>query len=103
MAESKIKFDHPQVPGEQFETLHSLSKWKRYILTEHKFEPYSGIYAEGHYIRANDEIDDIHSLYVLQYDWEQTIKKEDRSIAFLKTVVEKIYSGLREIEDTVVA
>lgn len=100
--ESKIKFDHPQIPGVSFETLHSLAKWKRHILTTHHFEPHSGIYAEGHYVRGHEpDLDPIHSLYVLQFDWEQTIRKEDRNLEFLKSTVEKIFSGLKEVEDEV--
>lgn len=82
--ESKIKFDHHLIPGVTLETLHSLAKWKRHILTEHKFEPHSGIYAEGHYLRGHEpELDPTHSLYVLQFDWEMTINKEDRNLEFL--------------------
>ncbi len=90
------------MPGVSFETLHSLAKWKRHILTAHNFEPYTGIYAEGHYVRGHEpDLDPIHSLYVLQFDWEQTIKKEDRNLEYLRSTVEKIYAGLREVEDKV--
>jgi aspartate--ammonia ligase len=69
--ESKIRFEHPLIPGTHFETLHSLAKWKRHILTAHNFEPYSGLYAEGHYVRGHEpDLDLTHSLYVLQFDWE---------------------------------
>lgn len=50
--ESKVKFDHPSVPEKHFETLHSLAKWKRHTLTEQSFEPHSGLYVEGHYVRG---------------------------------------------------
>jgi aspartate--ammonia ligase len=63
---SKIKFEHAALPGCTLETLHSLAKWKRHILTEHSVAPYSGIYVEGHYIRGYEPIlDETHSLYVL--------------------------------------
>ena len=78
------------------ETLHSLAKWKRHMLTDHDFELYSGLYAEGHYLRGHEpELDAIHSIYVLQYDWEMAIKKEDRNLEFLMSTVRKIYEGLK--------
>ena len=101
--ESKIKFSHDSVPGVHVETLHSLAKWKRHTLTEHHFEPYSGIYVEGHYVRGFEPtLDEIHSIYVLQFDWEMTIKKADRNVEFLKGIVTKIYEGLRKVEETMV-
>jgi len=64
--ESKIKFDHTAVPGYQLETLHSLAKWKRHVLTEHQINNNRGIYVEGHYFRGYEPIlDETHSLYVL--------------------------------------
>jgi aspartate--ammonia ligase len=65
--ESKIRFEHDLLsPGEHLETLHSLAKWKRHILTDHQFEPYSGIFVEGHYVRGFEpELDETHSIYVL--------------------------------------
>ena len=54
--------------------MHSLAKWKRHILTEHKVAPYSGVYVEGHYVRGYEPVlDETHSLYVLQFDWEIVI------------------------------
>ena len=101
--ESKVKFEHHLVPGVTLETLHSLAKWKRHMLTDHQFEPYNGIYAEGHYLRGHEpELDPVHSIYVLQFDWEMTIKKEDRTLEFLKATVRKIYDGLKQVEDIVI-
>ena len=64
--ESKIKFDHKAVPNCHLETLHSLAKWKRHILTEYQIDSHSGIYVEGHYVRGYEPVlDETHSLYVL--------------------------------------
>lgn len=83
--ESKIKFEHDVIPGQHFETLHSLAKWKRHVLTDYDFKPYEGIYVEGHYVRGYEPIlDETHSIYVLQLDWEMTIRKEDRKLEFLQ-------------------
>ncbi len=100
--ESKIKFEHHQIEGTHLETLHSLAKWKRHILTTHEFQPQSGIWAKGHYVRGHEpELDATHSIYVLQFDWEQTIRKEDRHLGYLKETVEKIYDGLKEVEEEI--
>ena len=97
--ESKIKFDHKAVPGCHLETLHSLAKWKRHILTEYQIDSHSGIYVEGHYVRGYEPVlDETHSLYVLQFDWEMTITKEDRNLEFLKSTVTKIFESLRHVE-----
>lgn len=98
-----IKFEHRQIPGAHFETLHSLAKWKRHILTTHEYEAGTGIYCEGHYVRGHEpELDQTHSIYVLQFDWEQTLRKEDRTLDYLKQTVTKIYEGLKEVEEAVV-
>lgn len=97
--DSKIRFTHDQVPGLHLETLHSLAKWKRNTLTEHNFDVHSGIYVEGHYVRGFEpQLDETHSIYVLQFDWEMTINKEDRNVEFLEATVRKIYEGLVNVE-----
>lgn len=101
--ESKIKFTHDSVPGVHLETLHSLAKWKRHTLTEHSFDAGSGIWVEGHYVRGFEpELDETHSIYVLQFDWEQTIRKEDRTLDYLQGTVKKIFEGLRDVEGALV-
>ena len=62
------------------------------------------MYVEGHYIRSHEPVlDAMHSLYILQYDWEMAIKKEDRNLQFLKEIVRKIYDGLVKVEKTIVS
>ena len=87
------------MPGVHLETLHSLAKWKRHTLTEHHFEPHSGIWVEGHYVRGFEPVlDETHSIYVLQFDWEMTISKADRNLEFLQATVNKIYDSLVQVE-----
>ena len=80
------------------EVVHSLAKWKRVTLTEYEIEPGFGIVTDMNAIRADEEMDNIHSLYVDQWDWERVIKAEDRNIAFLKKIVNKIYSAILRTE-----
>lgn len=80
------------------EVVHSLAKWKRLSLAEHHIEPGNGIYTDMNAIRADEELDNIHSLYVDQWDWEAVITKEQRTIKYLKSVVERIYSAIRRTE-----
>jgi len=79
-----------------FEVVHSLAKWKRETLGRYGFPLHTGLYTDMKAIRKDEIVDDIHSLYVEQYDWEQVIKYEDRTIEYLKETVKKIYKALRE-------
>ena len=78
--------------------VHSLAKWKRLSLAEYKIEPGYGIYTDMNAIRADEELDNLHSLYVDQWDWEAVITKEQRTISYLKNVVERIYAAIRRTE-----
>ncbi len=82
--------------GETFEVVHSLAKWKREALGKYGFEPYKGLLTRMKAIRKDEIVDDIHSLYVEQWDWEKVIKKEDRTINYLKETVRIIYKSIRE-------
>lgn len=85
--------------GEQVaEVVHSLAKWKRLMLAEYQIQPGYGLYTDMNAIRGDEELDNIHSLYVDQWDWCRTIRKEDRNIAFLKKIVTSIYSAIRRTE-----
>ena len=82
--------------GEQVaEVVHSLAKWKRLMLAEYKIGPGYGLYTDMNAIRGDEELDNIHSLYVDQWDWCRTIKREERTIDFLKKIVRSIYSAIR--------
>ncbi len=74
--------------------VHSLAKWKRMALGSHGFLPGEGIYTDMNAIRADEELDALHSLYVDQWDWERVITKQDRNVEFLKMIVRKIYGAI---------
>ncbi len=80
------------------EVVHSLAKWKRLSLAEYQIEPGYGIYTDMNAIRADEELDNIHSLYVDQWDWEAVISRADRTVAFLKDVVRRIYCAILRTE-----
>ena len=74
--------------------VHSLAKWKRMALGSHGFLPGEGIYTDMNAIRADEDLDALHSLYVDQWDWERVITKQDRNVEFLKMIVRKIYKSI---------
>lgn len=80
------------------EVVHSLAKWKRLTLAEYEVQPGFGIVTDMNAIRADEEMDNIHSLYVDQWDWERTMTVDQRNIAFLKKIVNKIYSAILRTE-----
>lgn len=85
--------------GEQVaEVVHSLAKWKRLMLAEYKIGPGYGLYTDMNAIRGDEELDNIHSLYVDQWDWERVITAEDRNLDFLRQIIGKIYSALKRTE-----
>lgn len=80
------------------EVVHSLAKWKRVTLAEYQIEPGFGIITDMNAIRADEELDNIHSLYVDQWDWERVIVDSNRNVAFLRRIVNKIYSAILRTE-----
>ena len=80
------------------EVVHSLAKWKRVTLAEYEVKPGFGIVTDMNAIRADEELDNIHSLYVDQWDWERVLTKEDRTLPYLKRIVNKIYSAILRTE-----
>lgn len=74
------------------EIVQSLAKWKRHALKKYGFKDYEGIYTDMNAIRPDEEFDEIHSVYVDQWDWEKIIKKEDRTESYLHYIVKEIYS-----------
>ena len=80
------------------EIVHSLAKWKRYALKKYGFSHGEGLYTDMVAIRRDEELDNIHSVYVDQWDWEKIISKEERSMDTLIHVVRSIYSVLRKTE-----
>ncbi len=83
------------------EVVHSLAKWKRVKLGAYQIAPGYGLYTDMNAIRADEELDNLHSLYVDQWDWEATITEYNRNLDFLKSTVEKIFEAIKEIEEIV--
>ena len=87
--ERPVSFDIPAV-GERGQVVHSLAKWKRLALKEYNFFVGNGLYTDMNAIRRDEELDNIHSIYVDQWDWERVITREERTIDYLISVVRKI-------------
>ncbi len=85
--------------GRKAEIVHSLAKWKRLKLASLQMEPGRGIYTDMNAIRPDEELDNVHSLYVDQWDWEKVITREARTLETLKETVRRIYYALRRTED----
>ena len=81
------------------EIVQSLAKWKRFALKEYGFNNYEGLYADMNALRPDEELDEIHSVYVDQWDWEKIIKKEDRNSDYLHLTVKEIYEVFKRAEE----
>jgi len=88
--------------GKEFEIVHSLAKWKRYALKEYNFSEGEGLYTDMNAIRRDEETDNIHSIYVDQWDWEKVIAKADRTEKTLRETVRNIYDALRHTENYII-
>ena len=82
--------------------IQSLAKWKRIALKKYGFEPHAGLYTDMNAIRRDEDTDNIHSIYVDQWDWEKIIRKEDRTMDFLKKTVEDIYEVFKTTEEALI-
>lgn len=96
--ERAVTFPIKDLNDQKAEVVHSLAKWKRMILGDYGIEKGFGIYTDMNAIRSDEELDNIHSLYVDQWDWEAHIGVENRNIEFLKDVVRRIYGVMRRVE-----
>lgn len=96
--ERPVTFPIKDLGDKKAEVVHSLAKWKRLTLAEYHIEPGYGIYTDMNAIRADEELDNLHSLYVDQWDWEAVMTREQRSLVFLKDVVERIYAAILRTE-----
>ena len=96
--ERAVKFPIRCMDDQVAEIVHSLAKWKRVKLATYKIAPGFGIYTDMNAIRSDEDLDNLHSLYVDQWDWEKTIKPEDRTVEFLRHTVRDIYAILKEME-----
>ena len=97
--ERAVTFPVKDLGDRRAEVVHSLAKWKRLSLAEYKIRPGHGIYTDMNAIRADENLGNLHSLYVDQWDWERTITASQRNIRFLKQIVRKIYAALLDTEE----
>lgn len=96
--ERPVSFPIKDLGEAQAEVVHSLAKWKRVTLADYEIGPGYGIYTDMNAIRADEELGNLHSLYVDQWDWERVITPEQRTVAFLKSIVTRIYAAMRRTE-----
>lgn len=96
--ERPVSFGIKEQNDKLAEVVHSLAKWKRYALEKYGFSIGEGIYTDMNAIRRDEDTDNIHSIFVDQWDWEKIIRKEDRTLDFLKETVRTVYKCLRKTE-----
>ena len=96
-----VEFTIKDMDEQKAEIVQSLAKWKRMALGKYGVKPGVGIYTDMNAIRRDEELDNIHSIYVDQWDWEKVIDKEDRNEEYLEKTVRKIYSALKGLGDFV--
>ena len=96
--ERPVTFPIKDLGDAKAEVVHSLAKWKRLTLAEYHVEPGYGVYTDMNAIRADEELDNLHSLYVDQWDWEAVITRDQRNLDFLKNIVRRIYAAILRTE-----
>ena len=99
--ERPVSFDILGVPGEDIEVVQSLAKWKRLALGRYGFKPGEGLYTNMNAIRRDEELDNLHSCYVDQWDWEKVIEKKDRNIETLEETVRTIFKVIKHMQHEV--
>ena len=99
--ERPVHFDIHGIPNEEVEVVQSLAKWKRMALRDYGFQPGEGLYTNMNAIRRDEDLDNLHSCYVDQWDWEKVITKEERTIETLKETVRTIFKVIKHMEHEV--
>jgi aspartate--ammonia ligase len=100
--ERKVTFQIRDDSDADAEVVFSLAKWKRMVLADYGFDPGEGLYTDMNAIRPDEEtLDNLHSLYVDQWDWERVIKPQEKNLDFLKSIVRKIYKAVCETENRI--
>ena len=97
--ERPVAFPIKDMDEARAEVVHSLAKWKRIKLAQMNVSPGRGIYTDMNALRPDEELDNIHSIYVDQWDWEKVIDRDQRSLAYLKKVVRRIYEAIKVTEN----
>ena len=101
--ERPVKFGIKEQNDAEVEIVHSLAKWKRMALKDYGFDKGEGLYTDMSAIRRDEETDNIHSIYVDQWDWEKIIDKSERNVETLKSIVNDVYSALKDTENHICA
>ena len=96
--ERPIGFNITDMRNQEAEVVQSLAKWKRMMLRDYDIKAGHGIYADMNALRPDEELDNLHSVYVDQWDWERAIEKKDRNLDTLRHAVNKIYDNLKRTE-----
>ena len=99
--EKPVSFTMKDMPGETIEVVHSLAKWKRMALKKYGFGLHEGLYTNMNAIRKDEDLDNFHSSYVDQWDWEKVISKDERNEKTLKETVELIFKVVKHMEHEV--
>lgn len=99
--ERAVAFEVKAVHDRKAEIVHSLAKWKRMALYRYGFQVGEGLYTDMNAIRRDEDLDNLHSIYVDQWDWEKVIKKEERTEEKLKEIVRSIYKVFKATEEYV--
>lgn len=97
--ERPVSFDVKGIDGDTVEVVHSLAKWKRMALKRYGFRQGEGLYTDMNAIRRDEDLDNLHSIYVDQWDWEKIIQKNERNIDTLKRLVDSIFAVFKASED----
>lgn len=97
--ERPVKFPVRDMGDQPAEVVHSLAKWKRVKLAQMNLRPGRGIYTDMNALRPDEELDNIHSIYVDQWDWEKVISLEQRTLDYLKKTVRRIYEAIKVTEN----
>lgn len=99
--EKPVSFTMMEIEDEPIEVVHSLAKWKRMALKKYGFNMHEGLYTNMNAIRKDEELDNLHSAYVDQWDWERIISKDERNVKTLKEHVERIFKVIKHMEHEV--
>ena len=97
--ERPVSFDIKGIDGKNVEIVQSLAKWKRFALKKYNFSCGEGLYTDMNAIRRDEDLDNLHSVYVDQWDWEKVLSREERNIEYLKDTVRTIYKVFKLTED----
>ncbi len=97
--ERAVRFDVSGLDGKNAEIVHSLAKWKRTALKKYGFTRDNGLYTDMNAIRRDDTIDNVHSIYVDQWDWEKVIERDQRNVEYLKSTVQTIVDAICEVNE----